>query len=569
MPSVQDNLANSFFPRKKHMILGIDVGGTHTDSVLMQNRKIIRKSKVLTDKNDILGCVMRATHAVATADDIKKLQRIVLSTTISTNAVAQNQLDPVGLIIMNGPGVSPKDLPLADKTHAVAGYMNHRGIEAEAISEDELLTLKQQFAVDKIDNLAIIGKFSTRNPVHEQDAAALFADQVTHVSLGHHQSGVLNFPRRIATTYLNSAIWRLHSRMVDQLAGYLQELGVDVPLFILKADGGTIGVQQSRNHPVQTILSGPAATIMGALPFVVSTEDSVSIDIGGTTTDIALFADGAPLLEPKGVEIEGHKTLIRGLLTHSMALGGDSHVQVVDGALQIGPERKGPAMAFDGSVPTPTDALIVLGLASIGDQDKALRAMESLAATLQKTPQQVATMIVDQMCASIADKVQQMIAEVNSKPVYTIHELLEGKVLNPQRLIAVGGPAPYIAKQVGELLAMPALVPDDSEVINACGAAMARTTVELNLLAETESQQLIFAEDGRKIKISSHATVDDVVAIGQERLLEIAKAAGARDEDLEVEVADCQSFNVIHGYSTTGKNIRVRLQIKPGLIKQE
>src|SRR5690606_23259321 len=147
------------------MILGIDVGGTHTDSVLMQDRKIIRKSKVLTDKNDILGCVMRATQAVVTPDDIKQLKRIVLSTTISTNAVAQNQLEPVGLIVMNGPGVSPKDLPLFDQAHFIAGYMNHRGLEAEAIDEDELAALKQQFANDKIDNLAIIGKFSTRNPV--------------------------------------------------------------------------------------------------------------------------------------------------------------------------------------------------------------------------------------------------------------------------------------------------------------------------------------------------------------------------------------------------------------------
>ena len=96
------------------MILGIDVGGTHTDSVLMNNRKIIRKSKVLTDKENILKSVLMATEAVARPEDIKNLQRIVLSTTLTTNAVVQNQLDPVGLVVMNGPGVSPKDLPLYD-----------------------------------------------------------------------------------------------------------------------------------------------------------------------------------------------------------------------------------------------------------------------------------------------------------------------------------------------------------------------------------------------------------------------------------------------------------------------
>jgi N-methylhydantoinase A len=551
------------------MILGIDVGGTHTDSVLMKNRKIIRKSKVLTDKNDILACVLSATHAVANADDLKQLKRIVLSTTISTNAVAQNQLDPVGLIVMNGPGVAPNDLPLADKTTIVAGYMNHRGIEAKEPDDDELDALKLEFARKKLDNIAIIGKFSTRNPAHERHVQALFADQSKHVSLGHHLSGQLNFPRRIATTYLNEAIWNLHSRLVGQLSSYLKQLGIDVPLYILKADGGTIDVEQSRNYPVQTILSGPAATIMGVLPFVPKDVDSVSIDVGGTTTDIALFADGAPLLEPQGVEIEGHKTLIRGLLTHSMALGGDSQIRVVDGGLQIGPERKGSAMAFDGPMPTPTDAMIFLGLAAIGDKAKATAAIDGLAQQLKQSAQQVAEAIMQQVCENIAAKVRSMVEAVNGKPVYTIHELLEGKKIVPKQLIVVGGPAPYLAKQVGALLGLTVVVPEDSDVINASGAAMARTTVELNLIADTDAQLMSIAEEGLQVEISKRFTVDDVIEVGRDKLQKIAKAAGARDEDMEIEVTDCQSFNVMRGFSTTGKNIRVRVQIKPGLIKQE
>ncbi len=150
------------------MILGIDVGGTHTDSVLMKGRKIIRKSKVLTDKENILNCVMMATEAVARPEDIKNLERIVLSTTLTTNAVVQNQLAPVGLIVMNGPGVSPKDVPLYDKANYVAGYMSHRGIEAESPDRSELAALKDKFRKEKINRLAIVGKFSTRNPAHEQ-----------------------------------------------------------------------------------------------------------------------------------------------------------------------------------------------------------------------------------------------------------------------------------------------------------------------------------------------------------------------------------------------------------------
>ncbi|HWU85198.1 MAG TPA: hydantoinase/oxoprolinase N-terminal domain-containing protein, partial [Rhodocyclaceae bacterium] len=269
------------------MILGIDVGGTHTDSVLMQNGKILRKSKVMTDKRDLLKSVLNATRAVTEPGDIPQLRRIVLSTTMTTNAVAQHQLDPVGLVVMSGPGVSHKDLPLADRSHYVAGYMNHRGLQAEALVEEEIRALKKAFARDGIRHVGVVGKFSTRNPAHEMHVRALLDDQVDHVTVGHQLSGELNFPRRISTAYLNEAVWRLHSQMADQLQIYLQELGAEtqVPLYILKADGGTIDVEASRHFPVQTILSGPAATIMGVLPFVSSTGDSVSIDVGGTTTD--------------------------------------------------------------------------------------------------------------------------------------------------------------------------------------------------------------------------------------------------------------------------------------------
>ncbi|MDE2600472.1 MAG: hydantoinase/oxoprolinase family protein [Rhodocyclaceae bacterium] len=550
------------------MILGIDVGGTHTDSVLMQNGKILRKSKVMTDKSDLLKSVMNATQAVTTPEDIKQLRRIVLSTTMTTNAVAQHQLDPVGLIVMSGPGVAHGELPLHDQAKFVKGYMNHRGVEAEGVDEDEILALKQEFAKQGVKHFGVVGKFSTRSPAHEKAVQALLDDHAGHVTMGHQLSGELSFPRRISTAYLNEAVWRLHSQMADQLQSYLKQLGTAVPLYILKADGGTIDVEASRHYPVQTILSGPAATIMGVLPYVPTSHDSVSIDVGGTTTDIALFADGAPLLEPKGVQIEEHKTLIRGLLTHSIAIGGDSHVRVENGQLLIGPERKGSAMAFDGPVPTPTDAMIVLGLANIGNKEKAIAAIESVARDFGKTTEETAQAIMDLACETIAAKVRSMIAEVNAKPVYTIHEMLEGKVLGPSDAIVVGGPAPYMAAQIGKLLKMNPIVPGDSDVINASGAAMARTTVELTLMADTEERLMSVAEEGVLTDIPRGFTMDDLIEIGREKLENVARIAGAPEEDIEIEVADSQSFNVIRGTATTGKNFRVRLQIKPGLSKQ-
>jgi N-methylhydantoinase A len=547
------------------MLLGIDVGGTHTDAVLMQGRTIVAKAKVTTDPADILGSVLRATRAVADVEGLRHVERIVLSTTVLTNAVAQNKLDRVGLVVMNGPGVAPADLPLADHAAIVAGYMNHRGVEAEALDERELAALSDVFARDGIDHIAIVGKFSSRNPLHEKSAAKIFSARARHVSLGHQSSGQLNFPRRIATAYLNEALWSLHARFVEQLSGYLAAIGIDVPLYILKADGGTIEVTRSRECPVQTILSGPAASIMGVLPLVPTDVDCVSIDIGGTTTDIALFAHGAPLLQPQGADIGGHRTLVRGLLTRSIALGGDSQVRVVDGRLVIGPERKGPAMAFGGPCPTTTDALVASGRADFGNKAKSADAMAALARDLGETPEETARRVVATACDHVADEVRGMVAEVNAKPVYTIHELLDGRVIDPKRLIAVGGPAPCMADEIGLRLGIAAQVPPNHDVANASGAAMARTTVELNLVADTEAKIMSIAELGERVTIPKRFTDKDVIAAGRERLLRVAREAGAREEDLAVEVTDCQSFNVVRGQFTAGRNIRVRVQIKPGL----
>src|SRR5690606_15558337 len=157
--------------------------------------KILRKSKVMTDKSDLLRSVMNATQAVTEPADLKQLRRIVLSTTMTTNAVAQHQLDPVGLIVMSSPGVAHGDLPLSDRAVFVKGYMNHRGMEAEGVDVKEIQALKMAFAKKGIKHFGVIGKFSTRSPAHEQTVQALLDDQASHVTMGHKLSGELSFPR--------------------------------------------------------------------------------------------------------------------------------------------------------------------------------------------------------------------------------------------------------------------------------------------------------------------------------------------------------------------------------------
>ena len=546
------------------MILGIDVGGTHTDAVLVENLKLISKAKVLTNQEDIMASLLEAARQLI-PDHIDRIERIVLSTTISTNAIVQKKTNRVAMVLFCGPGLSPDTLNLGPDTFFAQGYMNHRGIAVKAVNKREIGEISENISGKNIHQIGIVGKFSSRNPQQELDAAQLLSDQSRTLSLGHTLSGQLNFPRRIATTYLNASIHDIYSGFVKDVQKFIDKAGIHVPVYILKADGGTILMDKSLDCPVQTIHSGPAAGIMGVMATAHIKEDAVALDIGGTTTDISVFADGVPLLEPSGVTIDERKTLIRGLYTKSIGVGGDSVVRIQNGDICIGPQREGPAVALGGSVPTPTDAMIVHGLVDFGDKQKAEGAIAELARHLQKTVPETALTIIEKTATLIADSVRQMLAEVNNKPVYTIHELLEGKIIQPRILNVVGGPAalaPFIAEKLG----YPYTIPEHSEVSNALGVALARTTAEITILADTEKKELIISEEGLIQKIPSQFTMQDVVDAGKKVLKEKAVRMGALPRDIIMEVTESQEFNMIRDFYTTGKNIRVKVQIKPGLI---
>ena len=549
------------------MILGIDVGGTHTDAVLLENFQVRKKTKVPTNQLRLVSSLIGVMDEILRDENPAAIERVVFSTTLSTNAIVQGKTDRVGMIVASGPGLAPEALQISEDTRFVSGYVSNRGIEVAPIKKGEVEAAASDLKASGIAHLGIVGKFSTRNPAHENEIGELVGNGFGHVSFGHRLSGNLNFRRRIATAFLNASVFDLYQQFVGEILEFASRAGIAAPIYILKADGGTFEIRRSAEQPVQTILSGPAASVMGILSLAdCSGADGVILDMGGTTTDIALLAGGAPLLEPLGVTIEGHRTLIRGLKTRSIGLGGDSRVRVDGGKLVIGPRREGPAAAFGGPWPTPTDAMIVLGLAQIGDAAKAETAVSETAGKLNLTVTQAARAIFEKTCGDIAAAVGAMVEEVNNKPVYTIHELLEGRKLSPSRLFIVGGPSAAVACRLGEILGCEAVIPRDAEVANAFGAALARTTAEITILAETERGSLTIAEEGLQMKIPAHFTRRDILRIGMEKLRERAIRLGARESDIETEIVEDQEFNMVRGFHTTGKNIRLKVQVKPGVI---
>jgi N-methylhydantoinase A/oxoprolinase/acetone carboxylase beta subunit len=563
-PSADDN-PNEQEPA---MIIGLDVGGTYTDVVLLSTQGIEKKVKVPTDPSNLFNSVLSGFTQILGTTDPSAIKRVVISTTLTTNALVQQEMGPIGMIVSAGPGIDPKFFSTGDHYYAVSGSINHRGREKAPVNKMEIEDIGKRLKKAGIKYVGVVSKFSVRNPSHEILIKRILHRDFKKVFLGHHVSGNLNFPRRIATTHLNAAVFDLHKSFFEAVKKSLAEKGLKIPIQILKADGGTMSLESSMDFPGQTVLSGPAASIMGAIPYAPANKDAIVLDIGGTTTDIAFLVNKVPLLEPLGIQRGRYKSLIRSLRTDSKGIGGDSTLRVTQGELSIGPDRQGPAMAFGGPAPTPTDALVVLGLMDKGDSDKARQGIHTIAGQLNLSDMDAADHVFKRCCNIILKKTFEMIDELNSQPVYTVHDFLEGYKLSPQKILMLGGPAEFFAKKIEELYQIKTIAVPESSVANAVGAALARTTCEVSLIADTEQGIVTAHEEDFAEPISKTYSEDDLIETAYTLLKEKALNAGADPANLdEVEVVEFQKFNIVRNFSPRGKIFRAKIQLKPGLIK--
>jgi len=550
------------------MIIGLDVGGTHTDAVLIGKGRILRQAKVATDHSNLFDCVWTCLDKVTRDVPPGTIRRAVLSTTLTTNAIAEAKLARTGVVVSAGPGIDPAGFRIGSHYHCVSGSIDHRGREIQPLREQEIEQIARRFLDEDVRQVGVVSKFSVRNPKHELMMAEIFRSSCDHIVMGHRISASLNFPRRIATAWLNAAVQPIHKRFFQAVKDSLKEKGLEIPIFVLKADGGTMSLEATIEVPGQTILSGPAASVMGALPFASATEDTLVLDIGGTTTDMAVLVRRVPLFEPLGARIGGHRTLIRALKTRSIALGGDSAVKVVDGELLIGPERNGPAMAYGGPSPTPTDALFVLGRAQNGDAQASRLGFQTIANQLGIAIEEAARRVFDSSCEKIISAAREMIDGINSRPVYTVKELLSSYKVEPVEILVLGGPAPFFASRLAQLTELPASAVPQWHVANAIGAAMARNTSEVTLFADTERGVALAPEEEFSRQVGKDFDREDAIALAFDLLREKCLKAGASESELDMEVVEDSQFNMVRGFYTAGRNIRVKVQTRPGLIPE-
>ncbi|MGE4290636.1 MAG: hydantoinase/oxoprolinase family protein [Desulfovibrio sp.] len=560
------------------MYLGIDVGGTHTDAVALDlsgpGVEVIAACKVKTRHDDLLGSVNEALERILQGVDRKLVRRLNLSTTLSTNAIVEGRAEDVGVLVVPGPGMDPSEYMLCKDFHVLDGAMDHRGNETARLDMAQCDAALAACRRDGVRVFAAVGKFSVRNPLHENtlrhrlaktdgDAGRPLADFTT---LGHHLGGRLNYPRRVATAYFNCAVWRLYNQFADAVEASLGRMGLGhVRVNVLKADGGTMPLVYSRKMPVQSIFSGPAASVMGIIALCEIIHDSVILDIGGTTTDIAIFADGSPLLERAGIEIGSHPTLVRALKVKSIGVGGDSALSMIGDLVRVGPRRLGPSMAEGGKHPTLTDALNCMGLCEVGDLEASRRGVAAYAESHTISPEKLAAQAVEAAARTIHEETRSLVAEINDRPVYTIHELIEGKRIVPRKLYLMGGPAKAMRMPLFNCFQLASEAPEHFAVANAIGAALTRTTTDVELFADTQKHVMFLPGLGHHENIPTGYSLENAKQDAMNHLLAHLADLKLASDAQRAEITHASSFNMVEGMHTVGRNIRVKCQIKPGV----
>lgn len=566
------------------MLLGLDVGGTFTDAVIIDDHRVVGSAKRRTTKDNLMQGIGEALDAVLAGCNTSNIEQVTLSTTVVTNTIVEEKEQVVDLYVVTGPGRNVDDIFPVNPIY-LQGYTDHRGIVVERTPTNVVRDIAEMVQSHSGTDLAAVSaKFGVRNPQEELSITEELKGKYNTISNGSLLSGSLNFPRRTISAYFNTAVTPVFTVFKKNVESALSMRNINAPLHILKADGGSLPMEHMVSRPVETAFTGPAATVLGLSALgAIGEEHTVALDIGGTTTDISLWKQGRPLMTKNGVSIREYPSAVRSFAVTSVGIGGESVVRIVDSDVIVGPERVGPSLALGGAEPTLGDALIVLGYASYGDTTLAEQAMEVLAnrlntsakdGTIQTQQQLKGAMTASDMARLVVDKalqiIQRGIDEVvtaeNKRPIYVVADIVNPDVFIPAQIVVVGGTAPSLGPSIGEYLNLPVTIPENAAVANAIGAALALSTIELTVHVDTKRRLLVIPELGIKQQTCTLKRVEQVVERAKEVLGEEALRLGL-GKDQDIEVISIEDFPVVEGWQSMERLITVKVQLAAG-VKQ-
>ena len=346
--------------------LGLDTGGTFTDAVLLADGKhVVASAKALTTHYDLaigIGAAIRAVLAeLPAAARREDVSLVSVSTTLATNAVVENRFSPILTFLIGFDAAMVERSGLKRDAGSlvvpIGGGHDAAGDESEPLAEE---AIRQAVAkhTDRVEAFAVAARFAVRNPEHELRARRIIrAVSAKPVTCGHELSSKLDAPRRALTAALNARLTPQIRHLIEALSSVLTAQMIDAPLMIVKGDGSLMRAEVALECPVETILSGPAASVVGA-KFLTGIEDFVVSDMGGTTTDVAVVAAGRPVINADGALVGGWRTMVEAVDVRTCGLGGDSEVAFDrDLQLGVGPRKAMPLSLLAASFPNVLEEL--------------------------------------------------------------------------------------------------------------------------------------------------------------------------------------------------------------------
>lgn len=487
--------------------LGVDVGGTFTDLLLIDEETgATWRDKVPSTPHDPSVAVINGTKAICEQASISPsdVGQFLHGTTVATNAVLEGKGAKTGLVVTEGyrqilqvarslvPGglaawiTWPKPEPLAalECTVEIEERLDANGGVVKPVNKDQARAALESLKNEGIEALTVCTINSYINGVHEQEigeiAKEVFPD--IPISLSHEVLPEMQEYERALTSVANSLVRPIMAMYVSNLRNELRKLGMEGRINLLRSDGGLMGSEKSEGHPVNLLMSGPAGGVTGALWSAknASLKNILTLDVGGTSTDVALIENGEPRLRRE--TSVGHLTVRASSLdVKTVGAGGGSiaHVPELTGALRVGPESAGAvpgpaAYGKGGDLPTVTDAHVVLGNlpeALLGgsfklDVEAAHKAVQTIADALSVTIQEAAQGIID-------------IANENMFGALRLVSVQQGYDPRDFALMGFGGAGSLHSNAVGKLMgSYPVVVPVSPGVLCATGDATTQMRYE-------------------------------------------------------------------------------------------
>jgi N-methylhydantoinase A/oxoprolinase/acetone carboxylase beta subunit len=450
--------------------IGIDVGGTNTDAVLIAGEDVRAWAKHPTTE-DITSGIMAALNDVLAEADDDPIQAIMIGTTHFTNAVVRRkELAPIAVIRLGAPATEslpplvdwPDDLAAMVRGHyeILPGGHEFDGSELSALDPAALRAAARRIKEKGLRSVAVSAVFSPINTGSEDAAAAILADELPDADITlSHNVGRIGLIERENATALNAALLPLGHRIVAAFQRVVAERGLNARVYLTQNDGTLMNAEYAARYPVLTFASGPSNSMRGAA-HLSGMEDGLVVDIGGTTTDVGALVRGFPRPAAPGVEVGGVRTNFRMPDVFSIGLGGGSLVDREP--MRVGPDSVGfriteKALVFGGDTITATDVAVAAGRGAIGDAAKARE-------------------IDDVMCRSALEEIDRALDAAVDRMRTRADRL---------PVVLVGGGA-FLA---GEISGADKIVsPPYAAVANAVGAAIAQVSGEVDRVVDLEQQ---------------------------------------------------------------------------------